>query len=56
MRQSDERPDRGKEALSQVYLDGVADRFLEERSGLGRDLARFGLESGRVAQILRSRG
>jgi len=38
------RLDRGKEAFNQVYGDGAADRFLERRSGLGEDLARFGLE------------
>jgi 4-carboxymuconolactone decarboxylase len=39
-----ERLDRGKEAFNQVYGDGAADRFLDRRSGLGEDLARFGLE------------
>jgi 4-carboxymuconolactone decarboxylase len=40
----DERLERGKEAFDQVYGDGAAKRFLERRSGLGEDLARFGLE------------
>ena len=44
MGQPDERLDRGKEAFNQVYGDGAADRFLDLRSGLGADLARFGLE------------
>jgi 4-carboxymuconolactone decarboxylase len=44
MGQPDERLDRGKAAFNQVYGDGAADRFLERRSGLGEDLARFGLE------------
>jgi len=40
----DERLDAGKAAFNQVYGDKAADLFLERRSGLGADLARFGLE------------
>lgn len=39
-----ERLDSGKAAFNQVYGEGAADRFLQRRSGLGQDLARFGLE------------
>jgi 4-carboxymuconolactone decarboxylase len=40
----DERLDAGKAAFNQVYGEKAADLFLERRSGLGSDLARFGLE------------
>lgn len=40
----DKRLDSGKAAFNQVYGEGAAEKFLDRRSGLGEDLARFGLE------------
>ncbi|WP_343448481.1 carboxymuconolactone decarboxylase family protein [Micromonospora oryzae] len=38
------RLDRGRRAFNEIYGPGAADVFLQRRSGLGADLARFGLE------------
>jgi 4-carboxymuconolactone decarboxylase len=39
-----DRLEAGRRAFDEVYGDGAAERFLANRSGLGADLARFGLE------------